>query len=185
MKISQDGIALIKAYEGIRDGDPSTVNLDPYLCPADVATIGWGHAIVDPDTGRQLRGRAGLARARELYPDGITMQEAEALLHQDVMEVEEQVETLVHVPITQGMWDALVSFAFNVGTDIDEDDIAEGLGDSTLLRKLNAGDYKGAAAEFPKWNKASGKVLVGLVRRRSAEQALFLDQDFVRELYLS
>lgn len=174
MKISDKGITLIKSFEGIRDGDPSTVNLDPYLCPADVATIGWGHAIVDPSTGRQLKGREGLRRARELYPDGITLEQAEDLLREDLIERETDVWTLVRVEMTQGQFDALVSFAFNVGTDIDDDEIAEGLGDSTLLKKFNAGNITGAADEFLRWNKSGGRVLAGLTRRREAERNLFL-----------
>lgn len=66
-----------------------------------------------------------------------------------------------------------MSFAYNVGLDIDDDDIAEGLGDSTLLKKHRRGDYAGAAAEFAKWNKAKGKVLSGLTRRRAAEAAIY------------
>jgi hypothetical protein len=75
------------------------------------------------------------------------------------------VERLVKVPLNQNQFDALVSFAYNCG---------EGnLGKSTLLRRLNAGDYKGAAAQFAAWNKGGGQVLKGLVRRRAAEAALF------------
>jgi len=74
---------------------------------------------------------------------------------------------------TQGQFDALVSFAYNVGLDIDDDNIAEGLGDSTLLKKHNAGDYAGAALEFVKYNKAKGKVLNGLTRRRLAEAEMY------------
>lgn len=76
-------------------------------------------------------------------------------------------------PTTQNQFDALVSFAYNVGLDEDDDKLAEGLGDSTLLRKHLAGDYKGAAAEFVKWNKAGGKIMAGLTRRRKAEAALY------------
>lgn len=173
MRTSQAGIELIKAFEGIRDGDPSTVNLDPYLCPADVATIGWGHAITEH--GRLLRGRPGLLRAREMYPDGISIQMAEQLLRGDLADREPQVEGLLKVAVTQGQFDALMSFAFNVGTDIDDDEIAEGLGDSTLLKKLNAGDVVGAAEQFLKWNKSRGQVLAGLTRRRQAERELFLE----------
>lgn len=75
---------------------------------------------------------------------------------------------------TQNQFDALVSFAYNCGLDENRNGIAEGLGDSTLLRKHLAGDTKGAAAEFAKWNKANGKVLNGLTRRRAAEAALYL-----------
>ena len=83
------------------------------------------------------------------------------------------VNSLIKVPATQGQFDALVSFAYNVGLDIDEDTLAEGLGDSTLLRKFNAKDYAGCAAEFPKWNKAGGVVLNGLTKRRAGERAMF------------
>lgn len=74
---------------------------------------------------------------------------------------------------TQNQFDALVSFAFNCGLDENRNGIAEGLGDSTLLKKHLAGDYKGAEAEFLKWNKAGGAVLAGLTRRRTAEAKLY------------
>lgn len=177
MKTSDTGINLIKSFEGIRDGDPSTVELDPYLCPADVVTAGWGHVL--KHAGRVLRGMDGLRLARHLWPRGFTMEQAELWIREDVEEKEQEVESLLGVPVTQSQFDALVSFAFNVGTDIDADDIPEGLGDSTLLRKVNAGDYAGAANEFPKWTKARGRVLNGLTRRRAAERALFLAHDEV------
>ncbi|EDH9820259.1 TPA_asm: lysozyme, partial [Salmonella enterica subsp. enterica serovar Typhimurium] len=79
---------------------------------------------------------------------------------------ENDVSRLVKVKLTQGQFDALVSFAYNLG--------ARTLSSSTLLRKLNSGDYAGAADEFLRWNKAGGKVLNGLTRRREAERALFL-----------
>jgi lysozyme len=148
MKISNAGINLIKHFEACK--------LNAYLCPAGVWTIGWGH------TGRDVR--KGMV---------ITQAQADKLLAEDLAQFERDVNSLVKVKVTQGQFDALVSFAFNVGSDIDDDDIAEGLGDSTLLRKLNKGDYDGACAEFAKWNKSKGKVLNGLVRRRSIEAELF------------
>jgi lysozyme len=93
----------------------------------------------------------------------------------ELLEFEEGVERLVTVPISQGMFDALVSFAFNCGLDEDYDAAAEGLGDSTLLRRLNGGDYRGAAREFGKWIRAGGRVLRGLERRRAGERAMFLE----------
>lgn len=75
---------------------------------------------------------------------------------------------------TQGEFDALVLFAFNVGEDDDADTKAEGLGDSTLLRRYLAGDTMGAADEFPKWDKAQGERMLGLARRRVAERQRFL-----------
>ena len=97
--------------------------------------------------------------------DTITKERAEELLREDVKRFEDQVLRLVKVPLTQGQLDALVSFTYNLG--------AANLGNSTLLRLLNAGDYKGAAAQFDRWTKAGGKELPGLVKRRAAERALF------------
>lgn len=140
MKISDQGIALIKEFEGCE--------LTAYVCPAGVLTIGVGH------TGRDVH--AGQT---------ITEEEADELLRKDLETFERCVNNYVG-PVTQSQFDALVSFAFNLGCDA--------LRNSTLLRKLNDGDDVGAADEFGKWVKAGGKVLPGLVRRREAEKALFL-----------
>jgi lysozyme len=99
----------------------------------------------------------------------ITPDEADKRLRSDVTEAEQAVRELVTVPLEQGEFDALVSFTYNLGRG--------NLKRSTLLRKLNAGFYKEAAEEFPKWRLAAGKVLQGLVRRRAAEKALFLSAD--------
>lgn len=101
---------------------------------------------------------------------------AEARLLRELRPFEEAVNRLVTVELSQNQFDALVCFAYNVGTDEDQDLIPEGLGDSTLLKKLNAGDYAGAAEEFLVWNKAKGQVVKGLVNRRRQERALFLRQ---------
>jgi lysozyme len=105
--------------------------------------------------------------------DTCTFEQAKAWLREDMAEAAGAVNKLVTVPLTQNQFDALVSFTFNVGGDIDADTIAEGLGDSTLLSKLNRGDYVGAAAEFAKWNKQKGRVLNGLTTRRAAEREMF------------
>ena len=96
----------------------------------------------------------------------ISEDEAEALLAADLKTAESGVSRLVSVPLAQNQFDALVSFAYNLG--------AASLMSSTLLRKLNAGDYNDAADELPRWVYAGGRVLPGLVRRRNAEQRLFL-----------
>lgn len=83
-------------------------------------------------------------------------------------------QRLVKVPLTQGQFDALVSFAYNVGLDDNQNGKAEGLGESTLLRKLNAKDYAGAVEQFLRWNKNDGAVMHGLTKRRTAEQSRFL-----------
>ena len=139
MQISKAGLDLIKQFEGLY--------LQAYRCPAGVPTIGYGHT-------------AGVAMGQT-----ITQQQADDYLRRDVRMFERAVERLVKVPLTQGQFDALVSFAFNLGEGA--------LAQSTLLRLLNAGDYAGAAAQFDRWNKAGGRVLPGLVRRRAAERALF------------
>lgn len=141
MKISNKGIALIKEYEGCK--------LKAYRCSANVLTIGYG------STGSHVK--EGVV---------ITQAEAEELLKKDLVRFEDGVTKLVSVPITQSMFDALVSFSFNLGLG--------NLKSSTLLKKVNAGDKAGAANEFGKWTKAGGKVLAGLVRRREAERQLFL-----------
>lgn len=144
-KTATKGIELIKEFEGCR--------LTAYKCPAGVWTIGYGHTgAVD---GKPVS--AGMT---------ITAAKATQLLKSDLAKFEAAVNSYVTAPITQNMFDALVSFAYNCG--------AGALKGSTLLKKLNAKDYEGAAAEFPKWNKAGGKVLNGLVRRRERERKLFM-----------
>ena len=162
-EINQAGLDLIKSFEGILDGNPATSNLDPYLDPVGIWTIGWGHAIV---VGKDfLRGKENKAKAFALYPGGLTIAEAETLLRADVMDKCRDVDSLVKVSLNDNQYAAVVSFTFNLGVG--------NLKQSTLLKKLNAGDFEGAANEFRKWNKAGGRVLAGLTRRREAEAALF------------
>lgn len=149
MRVSADGLAVIKHFE--------SCHLTAYRCPAGVWTIGWGH------TGRDVK--EGLVWTQAM---------ADEALKNDLRAFEADVNSLVKATITQRQFDALVSFAYNVGSDIDADTIAEGLGDSTLLRLVNAGRFMQAADEFLKWDKAGGKRLRGLSRRRAAERALFL-----------
>jgi lysozyme len=163
--INQAGLDLIKSFEGILDGDPSTVNLDPYVDPVGIYTIGWGHAIVWGNGFLRSSTPNARAIAKQLYPNGLTPAEAEELLRNDVRAHSIPIESLIKVPVTDNQFAALVSFAFNLGVN--------SLRNSTLLRKLNARDYDGAALEFAKWNKAGGKVMRGLTRRREAEATLF------------
>ena len=139
MKTSAKGLALIKEFEGCE--------LTAYVCPAGVLTIGTG------STGPHVK-----------PGQTITEAEAEALLLKDLVRFEKAVNELVKVPMSQGAYDALVSFTFNCG----EGAFAE----STLLRKLNAGEDPNttAKAEFSRWTNSG---LAGLVRRRAAEVELF------------
>lgn len=100
----------------------------------------------------------------------ITQAQAEQFFHEDLEQFESYVEEAVQVDLNDDQFSALVCFCFNVGPG------TEGFGGSTLLQKLNAGDYQGAAGQFPRWNKVDGNPWLGLTRRRLAEQALFLSQ---------
>lgn len=139
MKIGPAGIKLIKEFEGCR--------LNAYLDAVGVPTIGYGST-------------EGVT-----IGDTITQEEADALLLEDLERFEKCVTEMVKVPIDQNAFDALVSFAFNLGCGA--------LKGSTLLRLLNAGDHPAAAKQFVRWNKAGDKVLAGLTRRRAAEEKLF------------
>lgn len=139
------GIKLITDFEGF-----SPVR---YLCPAGVWTIGYGHAI----------------RKGEIWDSPtatITEEEARLLMDKDNDEAEKAVIRLIYVPLEDWMFDALVSFTFNLG--------GGALQRSTLRSKLNRGEYADAANEFPKWCWAGGQKMAGLYRRRIAERNLFL-----------
>lgn len=142
--ISADGLALVKEFEGLY--------LKAYRDAVGIWTIGWGHTGLQHNDGTVRAGRS------------VTKEEAEELLRYDMHQFEERVLAFVKVPMNDDEFAALVSFDFNTGA----------LGRSTLLKKLNAGDREGAADEFLKWNKAGGKVLRGLTRRRQSERNLFL-----------
>jgi lysozyme len=142
MKTSQRGIDLIKSFEGCE--------LRAYRDAVGVLTIGYGHTV-------------GVKEG-----DVITQAQADNMLADDLVIYEQGVHSLVRRTLTQGQFDALVSFAFNVGIGA--------LGKSTLLRMLNSGDYASAAQQFARWNKAGGRELRGLTRRREAERRLFCGQ---------
>lgn len=143
MRISKDGLDLIKRSEGCR--------LEAYPDPATGGpplTLGWGHTGSDVTPGK-----------------AITQAEADRLLDEDLDLFERGVSRLVTVELTQGQFDALVSFAFNLGLGA--------LGQSTLLKMLNAGDTDGAAKQILRWDKAAGRQMAGLTKRRHAEMELF------------
>ena len=144
MKLSKVGADLIKHYEGL--------SLVPYLCPAKYWTIGWGHRINEQE--------------RIKLVDGISMAEAMAIFDYDIAKFERGVSVLITHPLTQGQFDALVSFAFNLGLGR--------LQASTLRQKLNRGEISTASDELKRWVYAGGKKLPGLVKRRESERQLFL-----------
>lgn len=141
MEISTKGLALIKEYEGYK--------AVAYKCPAGVWTIGYG-TTKDVKPGMK-----------------ITKAEGESLLRRDLVRFQACVTKSVHVDLTQGQYDALVSLCYNIGEGA--------FRKSTLLKLLNQKRYDAACRQFDRWTKGGGKVLPGLVRRRNAEQALFND----------
>ena len=145
MKTSSNGIAHIKEFEGFRG--------KRYLCPANEPTIGYGHVIRDFER---------LA----LWDADLTEEQATKLLMKDLAErFESAVLEMVTVPLTQGQFDVLVSFAYNLGE--------AKLRSSTLLKLLNAGDYDGARKQIARWVYSNGKKLEGLIRRRARETEMF------------
>ena len=147
MKANQSTIDLIAEFEGFR--------ASWYRDPVGVLTIGYGHTDA-----------AGHPKHADDPGLTLTKSDAQIILARDLVKYEIAVRSAVHVPLNENQFGALVSFTYNLGPG--------NLKSSTLLRKLNAGDYAGAADEFGKWINAGGKPLPGLVRRRAAERALFL-----------
>lgn len=153
MKPSENCYNTIKAFEGLR--------LKAYQDDVGVWTIGWGNTRYED--GRPVKSG-----------DVVTKERAESLFKTIVDRFSVDVDGLVKSSVNQNQFDALVSFAYNVGSDIDADTIAEGLGDSTLLKKVNANPCDPSIRdEFMKWNKAGGKVLAGLTKRRKMEADLY------------
>jgi lysozyme len=148
MRTSAEGVALIKEFEGCR--------LTAYRCPAGVLTIGYGHTS---------------AAGGPAVVEGMVITEvaANSLLRHDLIRIENDVQDCVTTNLTQGQFDALVSWVFNLGIGA--------LRTSTLLKRVNAGRFDAVPAEFMKWTKARvrGELvdLPGLVRRRRAEVALW------------
>ena len=145
MKISQEGIALIKKFEGCE--------LEAYKCSAGVWTIGYGH------TKDVVEGMT------------ITQEQAEEMLVEELHEYEKYVNESVTVALSQNQFDALVSWVYNLGP--------ANLKASTMLKVLNSGKYEDVPAQIKRWNKAGGKVLEGLVRRRAAEACLFSGKEWI------
>ena len=141
--VTLEGLNLIKRFEGF---SPTI-----YTCPARYPTIGHGHLVRD--------------RERDRFTGGISREEAEELLKRDVLWAERGVLRLISVPLTDGQFDALVSFTFNLGTGA--------LQRSTLRRKVNREEHHEVPKEFVKWVWAKGRRLPGLIRRRNMEAEFY------------
>ena len=158
MRVSDAAVELIKHHEGKRNS--------PYLCPANLWTIGFGHVLYPEQAKLKMEDRKGYPlrpeHDKEWSDSGI-----DAILRSDLQRFESGVLRLCpSAADSQAQFDALVSFSFNVGLG--------NLQSSSLRMKFNRGDITGAADEFLKWNKAGGRVLKGLQNRRVDERNLFL-----------
>jgi lysozyme len=143
MKLSSAGMELLKRSEGFRNR--------VYLDVAGFATIGYGHRLLHSDS----------------FPNGINEPQAANLLASDVRDAEQAVQRLVKVSLTQGQFDALVDFTFNLGTSR--------LSGSSLLQQLNKGHYDDAAEQLLRWDHAGGEEYPALKARRQAEAELWND----------
>ncbi len=141
--LTDDGVALIKRFEGFAP--------EIYVCPGGWPTIGYGHVVRDHE--------------HERFAESIDEATADELLRRDVETAERAVLRLVRVPLEDWQFDALCSFAFNLG--------AGALQRSTLRRKVNRAEHDAVPAEFRRWVWAGGRRLKGLIRRREAEAALY------------
>ncbi len=145
-KISNKGLELIKEFEGF-----SSV---AYLCPAKIPTIGYGNTFWEDGRKVRLGEQISKTKALELL---------EFVANRDFAN---KIFPLIKVEVSQNQFDAMVSLAYNIGVGA--------FSNSTLLKKVNAKDFTGAGNEFLKWDKAGGKPLLGLTRRRQREKELFL-----------
>lgn len=148
MKTSENGKSLIKQFEGLR--------LESYLCPANVPTIGYGSTTYR-ENGIVKQVKLGMK---------ITQAQAEKFLQEDLQRFEDAINSLVKVNISESQFDALVSLIYNIGIG--------SFKTSTLLKKINLGNFKEAADQFDRWVFANKVKLPGLVTRRAAEKKLFL-----------
>lgn len=147
MTVSDKGIELIKKFEGL--------SLKPYLCPARIPTIGYGNTFYEDGSKVTMSDKL------------ITAERATAMLKVVVSQFAVGVAKLITFKgVSQHQFDALVSFAYNVGLG--------NLKSSTLLKRVNKNEMELASMEFKKWDKAGGKVLAGLTKRREAERNLFI-----------
>lgn len=169
MAISQKSIDLIKHYESLHDGNLKEIGIQPKIDPLGIWTIGWGHAIIDPITGKFVRDKANEKRARDLFP-GFNEQQAEDLLKRDLATYETEVRKAVKIKLNDDQVGALVAFSYNVGV--------AAFKSSSALTQLNAGNIAEAGNRLLLWNKGTlngVKVeLKGLTYRRMSERDLLV-----------
>lgn len=165
MKTSENAISAIKTFESLHDGDLHQIGLQPKMCPAGYWTEGYGSLILN-EQGRTIRGIENKLLAYK-YAKIHTQQEADKALRKDIAQREEMINSLNLTQLTQGQFDALVDFCYNVGF--------ANLKSSTLLKRIkyNREDTKAIRNAFMMWVKSGKRTLPGLVNRRTQEANWF------------
>lgn len=169
MAISKNAIELIKHYESLHDGNLKEIGIQPKMDPLGIWTIGWGHAIVDPVTGKQLKGKENYKKALALFP-GFNEQQATDLFVRDLAAYETAVRKELKVKLNDDQVGALVAFAYNIGIG--------GYRSSSALTNINNGNITEGGKRMLVWNKGTlnGKKveLKGLTYRRMSERDLLV-----------
>lgn len=207
MHISEEGLKIIQAYEGLGDGNPATVNLEPYICPAKVYTVGWGYALKTP-TGQNIDvdvfGKAKSAALaveamqRKFGKQAITRAEADQLLRAEIGAYEIGVEKAIGPNnATQAQFDALVSFTYNLGVGNFQSSAILRLhkannrliGNISMKAICAASKAKAQPTTMPiafgRWSNANGAWMLGLFRRRLAEMMVYGGHSVAESLTLS
>lgn len=166
MKTSADGIALIKRFEGLKDGDKMKPGLQPYLCPAGYWTEGYGHVIRDV-YGRMLHGAVN-ANLAKMYSTIHNQADADKALNADIVPREKELNSL-GMKFTQNQFDALMDFIYNLGFS--------SLQNSALLKDIRVGANEQIIRfQFSRWVNSGGKPVDGLITRRRCEADLFFSK---------
>lgn len=167
MEPSNRGLELIQAWEGLEDGDPSTVNLEPYMDHSGYWTIGWGHLLTDAN-GRRMEGEERREEAYAVFPNGLTKEEATALFAEDCLPRVGQLNRLLNgAPTTQEQFDALFSLLYNIGSG--------NMSRSRVLAAHKNQDYANAYDFFMDYIYSKGQPSRGLKNRREQERAMYAE----------
>lgn len=164
-KINDNCPKLVKKYEGMHDGDSKQLGLQPKLCPANIWTEGYGRAMTDKSGNFLTKANATKAEAEDKAVIK-TEAQAELALKEDLELFSKRITPYIKVPLTENQFGACVSLAYNIGHGA--------FSTSSVLKFINAKDFNNAAKSFILWNKAGGKVLAGLTKRRQEEAELFM-----------
>ena len=165
VEVNKEGIVLVKHFESLHDGDLTMIGLQPKLCPAGIWTEGYGRAMRN-SKGEFLTINNTTKQQAIALSTIKTEEQAEQALKEDLQKFSDKIRPMIKVPLNSNQFSACVSLSYNIGEGA--------FSKSSVLKYINAKDFSRAAESFALWNKAQGKVLPGLTRRREAEKQLFI-----------